>query len=72
MSEVITIRVSKEIRELMKETNTNWSEDIREYIIGRAKSMKLHKMLLKIKKNSDKIKVRGDSTLLIKEDRYGI
>jgi hypothetical protein len=72
MSEVITIRVPKEIKELMKETNINWSEDIRKYIIGRAKSMKLHKMLLKIKKNSDKIKVRGDSTLLIKEDRYGI
>jgi hypothetical protein len=71
MSEVITIRVSKEIRAMMKDSRTNWSEDIRNYIVGRAKSIRLHQMLAKIKRNSDRIKVKGDSTSLIAEDRYG-
>ena len=72
MSEVISIRVSKEIKKLMKGSSTNWSEDIRNYIIGRAKSLRLHRMLKRIRKDSAKIKVAGDSTLLIKEDRYGV
>lgn len=71
MSEVITIRVSKEIRELMKESKTNWSDDIRNYIIGRAKSLKLHKMLGRVRESAKKIKIKGDSTMLIKEERYG-
>ena len=72
MSEVITIRVSKEIKTIMEKSKTNWSEDIRNYIVGRAKSIRLHQMLAKIKKNSDRIKVKGDSTMLITEDRYSV
>ncbi len=68
MSSVITIRVPKDIKALMKESNINWSEDIRRYIESRAKSIRLNKFLktlkpVKLKKGST------DSAILIREDR---
>ena len=69
MTEVITLRVSTETKKLMKEVDVNWSEELRKYIDGRIKSFKLHQMLPHIYKTADKIKVRGDSTILIREDR---
>lgn len=69
MSEIITIRVSEELRELMKSSDINWSEDIRSYIEARAKSLKLHRLMKGIRKNASKIKVNGDTTALIREDR---
>ncbi len=69
VSEIVTIRVSKEIKDLMKYSKINWSEDIRNYIEGRAKSLRLNKLMKKIYKDADKIKVKGDSTRLIREDR---
>lgn len=70
VSEIITIRVSKEIKDLMKESKINWSQEIRNYIEGRAKSFRLHKLMKKIHKDAQKIKIKGDSTVLIREDRY--
>jgi hypothetical protein len=69
VTEVFTIRVSKELKELMKASQINWSDDIREYIEARAKSLRLHKLLAKIYKDADKIRVKGDSSVLIHEDR---
>lgn len=69
MTEVITLRVSTETKKLMKEIDVNWSEELRKYIEARIKSFKLHKMLPLIYKNADKIKVNGDSTILVREDR---
>jgi hypothetical protein len=68
MSEVITIRVSRGTRSLMKENNINWSEDIRNYIETRAKSFRLNKILKTLKP----VRLRKgttESTLLIREDR---
>lgn len=68
MSEVITIRVSKSTKVIMKESNINWSEDIRSYIESRAKSLRLHKFLKTLKPIKMK-KGAVDSTILIREDR---
>jgi hypothetical protein len=68
VSEVITIRVSKELKDLIEEVGMK-SGDIRNYIEARAKSLRLKKLMKKIYKDADKIKVKGDSTRLIREDR---
>ena len=69
MSEVITLRVSRETKELMNQMDLNWSEELRRYIEGRTKSFHLHGLLPKIIKNARKIRVKTDSTKLIREDR---
>lgn len=69
VTEVFTIRISKELKDLMKESGINWSNDIREYIEARAKSLRLHKLLKRIYKDADRIRVNGDSSGLIREDR---
>ncbi len=69
MTEVITLRVSRETKKLMKEMDVNWSEDIRNYIEARIKSFRLNQILPHIYKTADRIKVKSDSTILIREDR---
>ncbi len=69
MSEVITIRVPKSVKMLMKESDINWSEDIRRYIESRAKSLHLHKLLKRMKPVKTTGKNPVDSTVLIREDR---
>ena len=55
--------------EIMDETNINQSETILKYIEMQEKSFRLHKLMKKIKKDANKIKVKGDSSALIREDR---
>lgn len=69
MSEVITLRVSRETKRLMNQMDINWSEEIRGYIEGRTKSFHLHGLLNRIKKNAKQIKVNTDSTRLVRADR---
>lgn len=69
MSEIITLRVSDETKQLMDEIDLNWSEELRKYIEGRIKSFRLHKLLPGIYKAAGRIRVKGDSTKLIREDR---
>jgi hypothetical protein len=69
MSEIITIRVPKNVKALMQESDINWSEDIRHYIESRAKSLRLHKLLKYMKPVKTTGKNQIDSTLLIREDR---
>jgi hypothetical protein len=69
VSEVITIRVSEELKAIMNESKINWSEAIRNYIEMRAKSLRLHKLIKKIEKDANSIKVKGDSSVLVREDR---
>jgi len=69
MSEVITLRVSRETKKIMDQMDINWSEDLRRYIEGRTKSFHLHGLLGKIGKGAKQIRVKTDSTILIREDR---
>lgn len=68
MSDTITIRVPEEVKVLMKASDINWSEDIRNYIEARIKSLKLNKLLKTIVPVSKK-KGSEDSTALIREWR---
>ena len=68
MSDTITIRVPEEVKALMKATDINWSEDIRNYIEARIKSLRLNKVLKSIVPVSKK-KGGEDSTAIIREWR---
>ena len=68
VSEVITIRVSKELKDLIEEAGMK-SSDIREYIEARAKSLRLKKLMKKVYKDADRIRVKGDSTRLVRWGR---
>jgi hypothetical protein len=68
MSDVITIRIPKDMKALMKASNINWSEGIRNYIESRIKSLKLNKILKDITPVPKK-KGGSDSTVLIREWR---
>jgi len=68
MSDIITIRVSRDVKALMKESKINWSEDIRNYIDSRIRSLKLNKILKSITPLPKK-KGGEDSTAIIREWR---
>lgn len=68
MSDVITIRVPKDVKALMKASNINWSEDIRNYIEARINSLRLNKILKTITPLPKK-KGSKDSTATIREWR---
>lgn len=48
MSDTITIRIPKGVKALMKATDINWSEEIRNYIEARIKALRLSKVLKSI------------------------
>ena len=68
MSDTITIRIPQEVKALMKASDINWSEDIRNYIEARIKSLKLNKVLKSMAPVSKK-KGSQDSTAIIREWR---
>jgi len=68
MSDTITIRVSEDVKALMKATDINWSEDIRSYIEARIKALRLSKVLKSIVPGS-KRKGSEDSSDIIREWR---
>jgi len=68
MSEVISIRVKKHVKRLMKLVNINWREEIEKFIERKAKEVLREKILddsLKLLKKMKKI----DNYKLIREDR---
>lgn len=68
MSEVISIRVKKHVKRLMKLVNINWREEIEKFIEWKAKEVLREKILddsLKLLKKMKKI----DNYKLIREDR---
>lgn len=68
MSEVISIRVKKHVKRLMKLVNINWREEIEKFIERKAKEVLREKILddsLKLLKKMKKI----DNYELIREDR---
>ncbi len=69
MSEIVTTRVPKELKEQMQELDTNWSEEIRAYIERRVRELSLLKLLEEIEADPLRPKVPDDSTALIREAR---
>jgi len=68
-SDLIVIRVLKELKKRMKNARINWCEEIHAFIERRLRSYELYNMLKTIKERSRKRKVFTDSTKLIREDR---
>lgn len=68
-SDVVVVRVPKELKERMKRAEINWSEEIRGFIEKRLRSYELQQSLREIRKKARKRKVSVDSTELIREDR---
>ncbi len=68
-SEVITIRVPKGTKATMKKIHVNWSKDIREHIEDRVRATKLLDLLNELQKSSKRIRIRGDSTDIIRHYR---
>ena len=69
MSEVITVRVPKELREKMRKYENGWSEEIRNFIERRVQQLELRELIDEIAEDPRRPTVKGDSTRLIREDR---
>ncbi len=69
MSEIVTTRVPKELKEQMQDLDTNWSEEIRVYIERRVKQLRLLKLMEEMEGDPLRPTVQDDSTALIREDR---
>lgn len=63
------VRVPYEVKARMSEIDLNWSGDIRKCIEMKLKTLELLKALKKVERDARKIRVKGDSTSLIREDR---
>lgn len=69
MESVITIRLPDELKQEMEKYNINWSDEIRKEINNKIKALKLLATLKKMQKNAKQMKVKVDSTKLVREDR---
>ena len=69
MSEVVTIRVPRELKERMKRFENGWSEEIRAFLEERVRQLELKELVEEIVADPGRPEVRGDSTPLIREDR---
>ena len=69
MSEVITVRVPRELRDKMKRYENGWSEEIRNFIEMRVQQLELRELIEEIVEDPSRPRVKGDSTRLIREDR---
>ena len=69
MSDVVSIRVPRELKEKMKKYNIDWSREIRMFIEERIKALELLELLEKIEEKSAKRRAKVDSTVLIRESR---
>jgi predicted DNA-binding protein len=69
LSEVVTIRVPRELKERMKRFENRWSEEIRVFIEERVRQLELKELVEEIVADPKRPEVEGDSTSLIREDR---
>ncbi len=69
MSDVISVRVSRELKEKMKKYRVNWSSEIRRFIEDRIKTLEFLDLLDSIEDKARRRRTMIDSTLLIREDR---
>ncbi len=69
MSDVISVRVSRELKEKMKKYRVNWSSEIRRFIEGRIKTLEFLDLLDSIEEKARRRRTMIDSTVLIREER---
>ncbi len=69
MSDVVSIRVPKELKEKMRKYRIDWSREIREFIEERIRTLELLELLESIEEKAKKRRTRVDSAELIREAR---
>lgn len=67
-SEIITVRVPKGTKSLMRKLSINWSQEFRNYIEDKLRAARLLKVLDEVRRQG-RIKVYGDSTETIRHYR---
>ena len=68
-SSTVTIRVPGELKEKMKNTKVEWSQEIREFIETRINYLELSEAVDEVAKRAERRTIKIDSTTLIREDR---
>jgi hypothetical protein len=69
MSTTFTIRIPRKLKQRMEENPAEWSQEVRGFLEERVKQVELMKTLKEVESRAMKRKVKGDSTILIREDR---
>ena len=69
MSSTVTIRVPGELKEKMKHTKIEWSEEIREFIETKINCLELSETIDEVAKRAEKRTIKTDSTNHIRKDR---
>lgn len=65
----MTIRLPEDLKKEMDRYNINWSDELRKDIAKKIKALKMLSLLEDMQKNSKLMKVKVDSTELIRQDR---
>ncbi len=69
MSDVISVRIPRELKEKMKRYRIDWSREIREFLEERIRALEFIEMLDGIEERARKRRTRVDSARLIREAR---
>ena len=70
MSEVVSVRVPKELKEKMKKYNIDWSREIKGFIEEKVRTLELLEIIDEIEMRAEKRRTKIDSAKLIRESRY--
>ena len=68
-SEVISIRIPRELREKMRRYKIDWAGEIRRFIEERVRSLELLEALGEVGERAQSRRTRVDSAVLIREER---
>ena len=69
MSDVISVRIPRELKEKMRKYSVDWSKEIREFLEERIRALEFIEMLDSIEERARKRRTRVDSARLIREAR---
>lgn len=69
MSDIISLKVPKELKEKMKRYRIDWSEEIRKFLEERVRVLELLETLDDIENKARKRRTRVDSVKLIRDAR---
>ena len=69
MSDVISVRVPKELKEKLRKYRIDWSKEIRRFLEERVRILEFLEMLDDIERKAEKRRTRVDSITLIREMR---
>ncbi len=69
MSDIVSVRVPKELKEKMKKYRIDWSREVRRFLEERVRVLEFLEMLDNIEKKVEKRRTRVDSVKLIRKMR---